>query len=313
MFTTKSTFNEILQADVFREYSRYFLENCNVPDLSLSLEKMHELFDDWEPRTIVDGLNALEAATRSNRARIFDLPNSAVLFMMSAGEPDKPFALICPGGGYEALCHLKEGFPVAAAFNRLGYNAFILNYRIIGPALFPKPLEDIAAAVRFILSNAKNLGVRADNYAVVGFSAGGHLVSSFATEELGAKNFGLPAPACVMCGYPMLEVRDTSEVMHSICVTMFGEGFTTAQQDEYSLISRLLKGVPPFYIFHCKDDPIIAFEDSQRAVEKMQKENILCGFKAVEHGGHGFGLGDYGEAAGWLEEAVGLWKQACSK
>ncbi|MBQ7154290.1 MAG: hypothetical protein IJR85_01905 [Synergistaceae bacterium] len=62
MFTETSTFREILDAPAFRDYSRYFLGNCNIPDVNLSLHEMQKLFDDWEPGTIIYGLNYLESA-----------------------------------------------------------------------------------------------------------------------------------------------------------------------------------------------------------------------------------------------------------
>ena len=60
---------------------------------------------------------------------------------------------------------------------------------------------------------------------------------------------------------------------------------------------------------NCKDDPVIDFKNSQKAVEKLRSENIPCKFKSVEYGGHGFGLGDYNEAAGWLYDAVSFWEK----
>ena len=46
------------------------------------------------------------------------------------GEPGKPFAVICPGGGFYYVGSLHEGFPLAMELNKSGYNAFVLKYRV---------------------------------------------------------------------------------------------------------------------------------------------------------------------------------------
>lgn len=53
------------------------------------------------------------------------------------GKKDALFVVICPGGGYEVVCSMFEGFPVAAALNRMGYHAFAVQYRYGRNALRP--------------------------------------------------------------------------------------------------------------------------------------------------------------------------------
>ena len=38
----------------------------------------------------------------------------------------KPFLFVVPGGGFENVWNLTEGWPIGDAFNRLGYHAFVL-------------------------------------------------------------------------------------------------------------------------------------------------------------------------------------------
>lgn len=52
----------------------------------------------------------------------------------------------------------------------------------------------MAQAIRFIRDNHKALRVPADDYAVCGFSAGGHLAASWGSDNLGYKIYNLPAP-----------------------------------------------------------------------------------------------------------------------
>ena len=46
------------------------------------------------------------------------------------GKEKKPAVIICPGGAYLYLSD-REAEPVALAFSKMGYQAFILNYSVI--------------------------------------------------------------------------------------------------------------------------------------------------------------------------------------
>lgn len=61
-----------------------------------------------------------------------------------------PYVVVCPGGAYARQWGLIEGIAVGAVWNRLGYPAFILYYRTAQKPLLPKPIDDLAAAIRMI-------------------------------------------------------------------------------------------------------------------------------------------------------------------
>src|SRR5688572_5871729 len=51
-------------------------------------------------------------------------------FLVPKSENKGTTVLICPGGGYERLSHLYNGFNFAKWFNAKGINAFVLLYRL---------------------------------------------------------------------------------------------------------------------------------------------------------------------------------------
>ena len=57
-------------------------------------------------------------------------------------EKNAPCVIICPGGAYNRVAFHNEGIPVAEKMRSLGYQAFILNYRVY-PDLYPKPQQDL--------------------------------------------------------------------------------------------------------------------------------------------------------------------------
>ena len=96
------------------------------------------------------------------------------------GFPKRPAMIVIPGGGY-AMCSDREGDPVAMAYLRAGYHAFVLRYTLRDKGAWPAPLNDYEEAYEYIEAHAEEWGVDMDHIAVVGFSAGGHLSASIAT------------------------------------------------------------------------------------------------------------------------------------
>lgn len=109
-----------------------------------------------------------------------------------------PFAIVCPGGGFEYVGSLHEGLPLASEFSKKGLNAFVLRYRIgeqVGT-------EDLAAATAFVFRNAETLEVDTRDYSLWGASAGARLVGNIALR--GFSSYGerdLPRPAVVVIAY----------------------------------------------------------------------------------------------------------------
>jgi acetyl esterase/lipase len=56
-----------------------------------------------------------------------------------------------------------------------GYAIVSINYRLSGEALFPKNINDVKAAIRWVKANAKQYGFDEDKIALWGGSAGGNL------------------------------------------------------------------------------------------------------------------------------------------
>ena len=101
---------------------------------------------------------------------------SIVPFLVEDGKKH-PAILVIPGGGYGEVCEYSEGHHIALSFNKLGYHAFVLDYRV-APNRYPAPQQDAIRAVKFIRGNADKWNVEADKIVSCGFSAGGHLAGS---------------------------------------------------------------------------------------------------------------------------------------
>jgi acetyl esterase/lipase len=90
--------------------------------------------------------------------------------------------IVVPGGGHRMLVWMSEGMVAAKSLNRVGVTAFVLKYRLARDAGSTYSIEadaaaDLRRAVRWVRAHAAEYGVDPHRLGVMGFSAGGELVS----------------------------------------------------------------------------------------------------------------------------------------
>jgi acetyl esterase/lipase len=91
--------------------------------------------------------------------------------------------VIAPGGGHYLLVVENEGMLPARMLNRIGVTAFVLKYRLAhgpdsaGYTVAGDGAADLRRAVRWVRAHAAEYGVDPQRVGVMGFSAGGELVS----------------------------------------------------------------------------------------------------------------------------------------
>lgn len=311
-------FGKILEDAGLMELKQFF----HYGKLETTLRQQQEQSYDWVAASIAHGLERLtdlleqgvqvvhDYYTPEEKAESPDKEQTKLFYM--PGEAGRPFVVICPGGAYACVCSLKEGFTTAARLNELGYNAFVLHYRC-GRGILPKPLDDLAAALRYIISNQETLQVDTSRYAVVGYSSGGHLAGEWSTENCGAPAYGLPKPDAVFLGYPASDTELFMGKGRFLLEGMLGPDFTDEDVVKYNVNANITESYPATYIWHCTDDPIVPVETAYKMVEQLKKHNRPYVFKEAAIGGHGFGLGEFTELNGWLEEAMELFEKVSKK
>lgn len=105
--------------------------------------------------------------------------------------------VIVPGGGHRLLVFDAEGTELARRFQEMGVTAFVLKHRLAREENSPYQIEvhakeDGQRAMRWVRHHAVEYGIRRDRIGLVGFSAGGEVVSmvvySDASPIAGAKD-----------------------------------------------------------------------------------------------------------------------------
>ncbi len=101
------------------------------------------------------------------------IPNMEV-FTVSDDVTPKGAVIICPGGAFQFRSMQNEGYDVADMLVSMGYQCFIVNYRI-APYTMCESATDLQRAIRYVRAHAEDYRIAPENIALVGFSAGGIL------------------------------------------------------------------------------------------------------------------------------------------
>lgn len=97
--------------------------------------------------------------------------------------------ILCPGGGHRELVFNAEGVEAARYLNSIGVAAFVLKYRLGREEGSPYSIEEHARqdglrAVQLVRSRASEWGLDPARIGIMGFSAGGEVVSMVAFDPV---------------------------------------------------------------------------------------------------------------------------------
>ena len=231
--------------------------------------------------------------------------------------------IICPGGGYSYLSYDWEGIDPARLFNAKGIAAIVLKYRLpnsksnITPHL--SPLMDAKRAMRMVRFYAGKWGIKKDQVGIMGFSAGGHLVSTLGThfdsgdpqsqdsvEQLSSR------PDFMVLVYPVISM--TKKIMHAGSKNnLVGEKADSSLAKLYSNELQVTKNTPPTILIHATDDKLVPVENSLLFYQALKDNNVPAEMHIYPKGGHGFGLAvGQGYLETWTDRCV-EWMRGLNK
>ncbi|SJN50085.1 alpha/beta hydrolase [Sphingobacterium sp. JB170] len=225
-----------------------------------------------------------------------------VLYLYEKPGNDKA-VLVIPGGGYAHVAIDHEGHAVAKEFNKHGYNAYVLYYRLPkdGTMVDRKigPLQDAERAMQLIREKHpyKEVGV-------IGFSAGGHLAATLSNhyDDVEIKNESKTSlrPDFSALIYPVISMDDA--ITHQGSKTnLLGQQPTQDVELYYSLEKQVNKQTPVTFLVHAEDDKAVPIENSLRYKAALEENGISNQFEIYETGGHGFGLINKTDPKSWSD------------
>ena len=219
-------------------------------------------------------------------------------------DKNAPVVVVCPGGGYKMVAAFIEGHPVAKFFQEQGYNAFVLRYRVKQKAHYPHPLDDIAHALKDI-QDVYHLSL--NNYALCGFSAGGHMCGLFGVKEYGYGKYGLPKPNLLMLVYPVVSLE--KEITHRSTRKYFCGEEDSEAFEVGNLHHHITPDYPKTFIWRGNADLSVKHINSDLLIDELIKNGVKIKYFKYKRVGHGVGLGLDTKARDWSKEAVAFWKE----
>ena len=223
--------------------------------------------------------------------------------------------VICPGGAYGHLAMDHEGHQVARWLNSFGVAGLILTYRHRNSGAgygHPAPLQDAQRAVRTVRSRAKDWGINPNRIGILGFSAGGHLASSAATqfnesfyEPKDAIDRASARPDFAVLVYPVITLKDPFTHRGSR-TNLLGRDPEEILVEKLSNETQVTPRTPPAFLLHTWEDTTVPAENSIAFYTALRRARVPAEMHIFLKGPHGFGLG---QGRG----PVGDWPALCQK
>lgn len=231
--------------------------------------------------------------------RITNVTQPTITIYRPAADRDTGAAVvICPGGGYNILAIDLEGQEVASWLNSIGVTGIVLKYRVPRRPGDPKDkppvcsLQDAQRAVSLVRSHAKEWGIDPERIGILGFSAGGHLSASAAT------NFDKRA-------YESLDAVDQVSCRPDFVVLIYPAYLVGKDKTQLNPEIRVSAKTPPTFLAHAGNDGVDA-ENSVAFYLACKRAKVPAELHIYTTGGHGFGLRP-------TEEPCSTWPQRCAE
>jgi acetyl esterase/lipase len=241
-----------------------------------------------------------------------DIPVITV-FLPRTMSQNTPAVVVCPGGGYVQLAMNHEGRQVANYLNSLGIAAFVLRYRL-GPRYHhPIELGDAQRAIRTLRSHAADWRLDPSRIGIMGFSAGGHLAMTAATNFDGGVARAQDAvdrfssrPDFVVLGYPVISMTEAWTHQGSK-TNLLGTTPDPALARSLSGELAVIKDTPPTFIFHTNADTAVPAENSVYYYLALRKMGVAAEMHIFEKGPHGVGLANDDAALSEWSKLLANW------
>ncbi|MCS3429803.1 alpha/beta hydrolase [Klebsiella sp. BIGb0407] len=244
--------------------------------------------------------------TRSARALHMDL-------LIPRNADKKPAILYFPGGGFTSADYNKF-IDMRMALAKAGFVVAAVEYRVI-PDVFPAPVTDAKAAVRYLRANAEQYGIDVNKIGVLGDSAGGWLAQMLGTTngdtvfdkgdypeqssdvQAVATLYGISNLLTIGEGFPENVQKVHESVSSTEALLINGSAFrdfagaAIHSDKQKALVASPVNYIhgtkPPFLIMHGSKDALVSPLQSAQLYQALKKENSPVEYLLLEGAEHG--------------------------
>lgn len=228
------------------------------------------------------------------------------------GKGPFPTCILVHGGGFTKGTKTSYITPIFEPLGNADFAWFTIDYRLAPAHRWPACASDVESAIRWVKEHAQEYRVDPARIALIGESAGGHLVS-----YVGVRGEGETKVAAVVPFYAPhdleLQVRNRQQLGDGMSGLL---GLTELNDDAYaklraiSATTYIREGLPPFLLIHGDKDAQVPLVQSTRFQERTKAAGNTCDLIEIPGGGHGMGgwdklKSDYREQMiAWLKEKL---------
>lgn len=186
------------------------------------------------------------------------------------------------------LCELaRKGFVVAS-----------VDYRTSNEALYPAPLMDVKAGIRYLRAHSERYCIDKENFGVMGESAGGYLTALAALNNDPAYDKGeyedYSSKVQAACSwYPPSDVScfpypSPLEAAASPESLLLGKNVALHKEEALQIcpVTYVTKDAPPFLIIHGIEDHTVPFMQGELLHDKLEEAGCdvtLLALKGADH------------------------------
>ena len=275
----------------------------------ITVEKVLGGADNWDPK--------FNSAFRANRFDIEygDAGGEKLLLdaHVPAGDGKFPVVLIVHGGGWMTGDREKDIVPVFAPV-ATNFTWFTISYRLAPTNRWPACFEDVQTAIRWVKAHAAEFKGDANRIALLGYSAGGQLVTLAGTHA--AADTRVQAIAAFA---PPTDLVADNERRGGLSISMrnlFGyessniTASVRAVLKENSPLTYVQPGLPPFLIIQGSADKTVPAGQSLAFHEKLKAAGVDSELILIPEGTHHiaewtkFDPAWQGKLIAWLNEKL---------
>jgi len=236
--------------------------------------------------------------------------------LLDAREPDGrgpfPVVILVHGGGWTTRDKAHEFDPFVDSLTHAGFTTFVIDYRLAPQNRWPDCLDDVQTSIRWAKVHAGEYTGDPHRIALLGHSAGGHLVCLAATiagdDTRVQAVVGLAPPTDMVMDCKLRSGGLSKGLQNLLGRPKKLDAAAIKELEEISAVNHVQPGLPPFLLIQGTDDRAVPHQEVLELWAKLLDAGDSCEMIAIQGGGHEF-KGWSAVDPTWLAKMIGWLRQ----
>lgn len=189
----------------------------------------------------------------------------------------RPTVLVVHGGSWSARFGDMQG--ISRSLAESGFIAYNITYRLAPKSLYPKAIEDVKDALKFLQENADKYGIDKNRISGWGYSAGAHLILMAGLDpKRGMRSVVAGGTPANLTAWPK----------SPIVGKFIGKTYPESKEiwAEASPVNRVEAGSPPVFLYHGENDTLVEPDQMQMMKVALIKKGVKVETHTIDYWGH---------------------------